>query len=44
MRSRTHLILVPMSLFAACQGDPQPTTHIPVQVEDSVAVYELAAG
>ncbi len=38
MRSRTHLILVPMALFAACQGDPGPTTDIPVQVEDSAGV------
>ena len=38
MRSRTHLILVPMVLFAACQGDPQPTTDIPIQVEDSAGV------
>ena len=29
MRSRTHLILVPMVLFAACQGDPQPTAAAP---------------
>ena len=38
MRSRTHLILVPMALFASCQGDPRPTTDIPVQVEDSAGV------
>lgn len=38
MRSRTHLILVPMALFAACQSDPQPTTEVPVQVEDSAGV------
>ena len=38
MQSRTHLMLAPMALFAACQGDPQPTTGIPVQVDDSAGV------
>ena len=38
MRRRTHLILGPVALFAACEGDPQPTTDIPVHVEDSAGV------
>ena len=38
MRNRAHLFLVPLALFAACAGDPQPTTDIPAHVEDSAGV------